>query len=246
MARLPWTLGPVAHRGLHNPAKGIVENTVSSIEAAIAKGYHVEIDVQAAKGGVPVLFHDETLDRLMEGRGNVADLTAPELKRLAYKGSRDRIVTLDEVLEVIGRRQPLYVEVKTAFGVPGELERQIAGSLERYQGPVAAMSFDPWSLLAIRAAAPRIPRGIISYRWDDDWMPQLSRYQRSKLRMLAYSPSVRPSFIAYDIDDLPHFPPLLAKRMLGLPLLTWTVRTPQQQAIAAKYADAIIFEGFEP
>jgi glycerophosphoryl diester phosphodiesterase len=54
------------------------------------------------------------------------------------------------------------------------------------------------------------------------------------------------SFVAYDIDDLPAWQPLWARRLCGYQLLSWTVRTPEQQARARKYVDAMIFEGFEP
>jgi len=55
---------PIAHRGLHDEGKGIVENSASAIEAAIAKGYAVEVDLQCAKDDQPVVFHDATLERL--------------------------------------------------------------------------------------------------------------------------------------------------------------------------------------
>ncbi|MEZ5776127.1 MAG: glycerophosphodiester phosphodiesterase family protein [Hyphomicrobiaceae bacterium] len=246
MRKLPFELGPVAHRGLHDAARGILENTTSSVAAALAKGYRIEVDVQESATGEPVVFHDEELDRLMEAKGLVKALTPPELKRLAYKGSRDTIMTLDELLEMIAGRQPLFLEVKTMFTPPGDYERRIAASVQRYKGPVAVMGFDPWSTLAIKAAAPGLPYGIISYRWDDGWMPQLSSGQRFVLRQLLLARRLRADFIAYDIDDLPAFPPLALKRLFGVPLLTWTVRTPEQQAKARRYADAPIFEGFEP
>jgi len=108
------------------------------------------------------------------------------------------------------------------------------------------MSFDHDAMIALRGLAPKIPRGMISYRWDDTWMPQVPTAQRARLRDLTAHAVVAPSFIAYDIDDLPEPAPLDLKRQLGIPLLTWTVRTPEQRHRAAQYADAIIFEGFEP
>jgi len=63
---------PIAHRGLHSARKGIIENTGPAFEAAIAKGYGIECDVRAAADGLPVVFHDERLNRLVEGRGPVA------------------------------------------------------------------------------------------------------------------------------------------------------------------------------
>jgi glycerophosphoryl diester phosphodiesterase len=70
--KLPWGLGPVAHRGLHVASRGVIENTASAFEAAIAKNYAVECDVQAALGDEPVIFHDDGLERLTEGKGRLS------------------------------------------------------------------------------------------------------------------------------------------------------------------------------
>ena len=242
---LDWPLGPVAHRGLHAAGRGIVENTASAVTAALAKGYAIEVDLQAAAGDLPVVFHDETLDRLMAAEGPVAARTPAELARLAYRGTTDRIITLEELLELVAGRAPLFIEVKTHFTGPGEYERLIARRLAAYRGPLALMSFDPASIAAFRELSPGRPRGLISYRWDDDWLPQIPAAEREAMRHLRHVPQVAPTFIAYDIDDLPE-PAPLAQRAAGLALLTWTVSTPEQRRRAARYADAIIFEGFEP
>ena len=64
-----WLRRPFAHRGLHDARQGIVENSASAIRAAIAADYGVEVDLQCASDGVPVVFHDENLDRLTEECG---------------------------------------------------------------------------------------------------------------------------------------------------------------------------------
>ena len=54
----------------------------------------------------------------------------------------------------------------------------------------------------------------------------------------------KPAFIAYRVDDLATLPPRTARRIFGLPLLAWTVRTQEQRAMAASFADQVIFEAF--
>ncbi len=61
---LDWLKRPIAHRGLHDETKGIVENSASAVEAAITKGYAIEVDTQCSAHGIPIMFHDRTLDRL--------------------------------------------------------------------------------------------------------------------------------------------------------------------------------------
>ena len=243
--KLGWPLGPIAHRGLHDAVKGRIENSASAFAAAIAQGYAIECDLQAADGDEPVVFHDERLERLMEADGLVAAHTVAGLKQLRLRGTVDRVQTLDELLEQVSGRVPLVIEIKTLFGAPGRFGEKIANRLKTYQGPLAVMSFDHRSMAAMRSLAPGIPRGLLSYRWDDAWMPQLPAAEKAKLRALAYHSDVAPSFIAYDIDDLPEPAPLELKQRSGIPLFAWTVRTPEQRERAKLYADAIIFEGFE-
>ena len=57
---------------------------------------------------------------------------------------------------------------------------------------------------------------------------------------------MRPDFLAHYVKDLPSPAVSLARRATGLPVLSWTVRTPADRAIAARHADQIIFEGFLP
>ncbi len=66
------------------------------------------------------------------------------------------------------------------------------------------------------------------------------------LRNLLESAPAAPDFYAYDVSALPTVATEFARRVQGLPVLTWTVRTEKDRTTAAKWADAMIFEGFEP
>ena len=91
-----------AHRGASEYAP---ENTLSSFYLGLLQGANgIETDVQKTKDGVLVLFHDDTVDRVSDGRGNVCDFTLQELKNLKIYGNStcgfyDRIITLEEFLE---------------------------------------------------------------------------------------------------------------------------------------------------
>src|SRR5262247_2561691 len=77
---------PIAHHGLHNTAKRRLENTAPAFSAAIAKGYGIECDLQAAEDGTPMVFHDATLDRLVAASGPIAAYSPRSLARLRYRG----------------------------------------------------------------------------------------------------------------------------------------------------------------
>jgi glycerophosphoryl diester phosphodiesterase len=244
---LDWLIRPIAHRGLHDAAQGIVENSASAIEAAIAKGYAVEVDVQCAAQDVPVVFHDKTLERLTAERGAVAEREASALQDIALRNSEDRILSLEQLLALVGGRVPLVIEIKSTWRDDHGYERNIAAALARYQGHVAVMSFDPDCVTAFRDVAPQLPRGLVGERFDDlrHW-GELSAARRFAMRHLFPAAIARPNFIAYDIRALPALAPGVARDVFHLPLLTWTVRTEADRANAELFADAMIFEGIEP
>ena len=246
MARHLWlTARPVAHRGYHDRAAGRVENTLSAATAAVARGFAVECDVRLAADGEAVVFHDDTLDRLTTGTGPVGAKSLAELKATLLRDTDDRIPSLGELLATVAGAVPLFIELKSDGDGDRRIAPRIAGVLAGYTGRVAVMSFDPETMRAMRSLAPALPRGMVADRFDNEESRSLSWRRRFALRNLLHAPTVRPDFIAYGVAALPANAPLLL-RHLGLPLLTWTVRTPADREVAHRYADQIIFEGFDP
>lgn len=247
MAGLDWlTARPIAHRGLHDTGAGIIENTPSAVEAAIAGNYGIEVDIQLAGDGEAMVFHDDTLDRLTTASGPLAACTAAELGSIAFRATADRMQTLAALLDQVAGRTPLVVEVKSRWDDVGPLERRVAGLLAAYRGPVAVMSFDTRSVAALREIAPALVRGVVAERFDDpaEW-PMLSPGRRFAMRHLLPGFVCRPHFINYHVKALPAIAPFLA-RSAGLPLLAWTVRSEADRKTAARWADAMVFEGFRP
>jgi glycerophosphoryl diester phosphodiesterase len=242
-------LRPIAHRGLHDAAKGIIENTTAAFEAAIAKGYGIECDVRPAACATPMVFHDLTLDRLVEAEGLIARHEAPALKRLAYRNVKGAMLDLAELFELVGGRVPLLVEIKSEWEAPdARYLKAIAKAAQSYNGPVALMSFDPAVMVGIRELAPDIPRGIVSGQFAADcwWRDQLGPQRAHDLSNLLESGPAAPDFYAYDVNALPTPVTRFAREVEGLPLFTWTVRSEEQRATAERWADAPIFEGYEP
>jgi glycerophosphoryl diester phosphodiesterase len=247
MPELYWLKRPIAHRGLHDAAKGIIENSASAVAAAMGKGYAIEVDLQCAANKVPIVFHDETLDRLSAETGPVSALSAEALCAIPLRGTSDRIQSLPALLDLVGGRVPLVLEVKSTWTREGKFEANIALLLASYPGPVAVMSFDPYSVAAFKEIEPSLPRGLISERFSDRrYWPNLTYAERFAMRNLLTSVIARPHFIAYDIKALPALAPLIAQHLFGLPLLTWTVRSKEERERALRYADAMIFEGITP
>jgi glycerophosphoryl diester phosphodiesterase len=244
---LTWlTERPIAHRGLHDISAGIVENTASAFNAAIAGNYAIETDVQISADGEAMVHHDDALGRLTEGREALAALPAAQIKAAKFKVGADRILTLGELCELVAGRVTLVIELKSRFDGDTRIAARTAQVLKTYSGPVAVMSFDPTQIEALRTVAPALTRGIVAERsYDHHEWQRLTASQRRSLAFLLHAPRSRPQFIAYAGRDLPGTAPAVA-RMFGVPILTWTIRSAAERTRVLRYADQVIFEGFRP
>ena len=236
------TAVPIAHRGLHDAAAGVPENSLAAFEAAAVRGYPIELDTWLSRDHVPMVFHDETLDRMTGEAGRLRDRTAGELAELRLAGTDERIPTLADALATVARRVPVFVELKVHRGRLEGLEPRVWDVLARYGGPVAVLSFHPLALAWYRRHAPRVPRGQSSSDFADVSMRPRVKRLLSTLRLNRVS---RPHFISYDLAALPS-PAAERARASGLPLVTWTVRTPAERERAESLADNYMFEGIAP
>ena len=239
------TARPVAHRGLHG--NGIVENSLSAAKAAIEANYSIEVDLQLARDGEVIVFHDKTLDRLTSETGEVIARAASELKRIKLKDTNDTIPLLDDLLQLVGGRVPLILELKSTWNGDVTLAKAVASRLVEYHGPVAVMSFDPGLVVALKQFAPGLPCGIVAERWylHPEWK-FLSFWRKRYLGFLLHLMRSKPHFIAYAQFDMPALAPLIGRHILGMPLLSWTVRTERERTRVSKWVDQIIFEHIRP
>lgn len=241
------TARPIAHRGLHDRTRGIVENMPGAIAAAIAGNFSIEVDLQLTADGEAMVHHDDDLGRLTDGAGPLLNKTAAELKQVAFKDTTERMMSLGDLCALVDGRVALVLEVKSHFDGDRRLVERMAAVLRSYRGPVAAMSFDPDLVEALRKRTPDLPRGIIAQRsYDDSDWAKLTPAQRDGMLHLRHAVRTRPHFVAYWVNQLPAPAPWIARHVFGCPLLTWTVRTAEQRGIAARHADQMIFEGFRP
>lgn len=238
---------PIAHRALHDRARGVIENSPSAIRAAVKAGYAIEIDLQLSSDGVPMVFHDEELDRLTGETGPVNARTAEELGRIRLKDSTDTIPTLAQVLDLIAGRVPLLIEIKDQTLVmgptDGRLEAATAKALQGYTGDVALMSFNPHSIAHMARLAPHLPRGLTTSTYDpDDWAP-LPAEVCDRLRPIPDYGPTGSSFISHEGRDLLR-PRVAELKAQGARVLCWTIRSAADEALVRKVADNVTFEGY--
>ena len=240
--RLPaWiTAKPIAHRGLFDPARGIPENSLAAVRAAVEAGYAMELDLQAAAGGVAV-FHDSDLKRMTGAAVALAHLSAAALRRLRLAGTSEPIPLLEDVLALVRGRVPLMLEIKND-GRAGELEATVLKLLSSYAGEIAIVSFNPVSLAFFATRAPEIPRGQTACRFRDSSLPGWRRLLQENYLLNFVS---RPHFLVYELEGLP-CRAVSWRRALGKKAIAYTARNAADAARAKRVADNFIFEGFRP
>ncbi|MEH7827951.1 glycerophosphodiester phosphodiesterase family protein [Gemmobacter denitrificans] len=238
---------PIAHRALHDRAAGRPENSPGAIRAAVAAGYGIEIDLQLSADGVAMVFHDERLDRLTGATGWVKDHSADDLGAIRLTDAEDGIPTLAQVLQLVAGQVPLLIEVKdqtlTPGGCIGPLEQATATALAGYAGPVALMSFNPDSVAELSRLCPGLPRGLTTGAYDYEGYAPLPPAICDHLRAIPDYDRVGACFISHEAKDLAR-PRVAELKAQGAAILCWTIRSPEAEAEARRYAQNVTFEGY--
>lgn len=242
---------PFAHRGLHDCGgtwgSGRTENSFSAFRSAINAGYGIELDLQLSADGVPVVFHDKSLKRLIKVDKNVCDLELKSLKELKLSNN-ETIPTFNEFLNLVGGQVPVLVELKDQDGLLGSnigrLEYEVANALRKYSGQIAVMSFNPYSVKEFGLQLPFIPRGLVTEAFATaDW-PEIDIKTLNSLRSLNTVKEVAASFISHEHLDLAS--KFIKKIPTEVKIFSWTIRNKKALKAALSRSQNITFEGFIP
>jgi glycerophosphoryl diester phosphodiesterase len=208
----------------HRGAKAYAPmNTLPAFQLAFEQGAHgIELDVHRSRDGFPVIVHDFTVDHTTNGSGLVTEMTLAELKALdagawfdpAFAGVQ--IPTLDEVFEIVPPDAMVNVEIKsmdtdTSDGV----ELVVAACIARHHmsDRVIVSSFNPYTLLRFRQAAPEVAIGFL-------YEASIPTEVHSVIAQIPYE-AYHPYFQAIT-------PEMVAREhAAGRVLNTWTVNDPQ-------------------
>ncbi len=229
---------PIAHRGLHNQDVGIVENSMSAFKRAIDAGLPIELDVHLSSDHIPVVFHDETLERMTADTRTISDLPLNDLMQISLKGTNDCIPSLSSVLEVVSSKVPLVIELKQSPFGRTVLAEKVWNVLKNYQGQFSIQSFDPIILSWFRTNAPGVIRGQLAMKSPPKKMPA---YRKFLMRHMLLNRLSKPHYIGYKCEDIPNWSVIRATKK-NIKLLAWTVSTEEQLTHARQFADNVIFE----
>jgi glycerophosphoryl diester phosphodiesterase len=244
MPNLDWlTARPIAHRGLHDKARGIIENTASAFGGAVTGNYAIECDLQISAEGEAVVFHDETLDRLTEATGLVKSHKVKQLQDITIKNSADRIQTLAELLQQVDAKVPLVIELKSHWDGDVALALRALQVLQNYKGHYSLMSFDQDLVATVAEHSPSTIRGITADRTTDPEYDPLPLERRLDMQQFRHIDKTKPHFVSFYFRDLP-YAPVQKLRDAGLAIVTWTIRSKEEEALALMHSDQVTFEGY--
>lgn len=237
-----------AHRGLwdtNEPGENNrPENSLAAFRAAIDKGYGMELDVHRTADGHLVVHHDDSLKRLTGVDIRIAQSTLAEIRACRLPNG-EPVPTFDEVLETVGGRAPMIVEVKVE-GNADALSRAVYERMRSYEGPWCMESFDPWAVKWFRVHAPEVIRGQLEFNAAGKGKTWKIWWRNIGIASMIQHMWSRPDFVAFDAKSertwcLPMF---LVRRMKPW-FVAWTVRSQEDMdALRSRY-DLQIFEKFE-
>ncbi len=143
----------ISHRGAHQT---LPENSIPAFFRAIDLGADaIELDVHATSDGVVVVHHDPDVNAPGEGRRKIVDLTAPDLSRFPLAHGVE-ISTLEAVLDAIGDRAKVYVEIKAT-----NIEPLVVRCIRESGANCAVHAFDHRVVKNVKRIFPAIRTGVL-------------------------------------------------------------------------------------
>ena len=230
-----------AHRGLHDNHSDAPENSMKAFQKAVDAGYGIEMDIQLTKDKIPVVFHDETLNRMCGVEGKVWEFTYEELQKLTLAESEERIPKFEDVLALVGGKVPLIVEYK--LDVPSTEVCEIADPmLQAYNGIYCIESFHPFAVKWYREHRPEVIRGQLSQDFSKQEKYK-GKFIYWLLSNLLTNVLTRPDFIAYNHKDADMFSRKVCSLMGALPV-AYTIKGQEEYEKAKDQFELFIFDSF--
>jgi glycerophosphoryl diester phosphodiesterase len=215
--KLPLMFG---HRGYSSLAP---ENTLPAFELLLRHSVPgVELDVRSCVSGETVVCHDANLKRLTGQDLNISETEWSRIGNLdagLWFGERfrnTRIPRLEDVLDLLGDKVYYDIEIKNSDKKTGPLENNTIGLIEKYHLSTRCFisSFNPYSIKAVRIAAPHIRTAIIYSRASA--LPWYLRHGEG--RLLSGCDIIKPEY-----SILKPFTMFFRRRLGGFPIIPWTV-----------------------
>jgi len=232
-----------AHRGLHDNEGDAPENSINAFRRAVEAGYGIELDIQLSKDKIPVVFHDNTLNRICGVEGKVSDFTFRELEQFTLCHSSEKIPRFSEILKLVDGRVPLIVELK-GDGVDLSLCPIADKMLREYKGAYCIESFNPLMVGWYRKNHPEIMRGQLAEKlFSKGKKRSVLNFVLEHLLLNFYA---KPDFIAYYHKHHDNLSRRIVTRLFGNISVAYTIKSQAEYEAAKKHFEWFIFDSFIP
>ncbi len=228
-----------AHRGLHNKPT-VPENSMVSFGRAVEEGFGIELDIHLTKDNKLAVIHDSSLKRTCGIDLNIEEMKLSEAQIYFLEKSNETIPAFEDVLELVGGKVPLIIELKTAGKNYEALCSFVMKALRSYEGMYCIESFDPMAVRWLKKNRPDIVRGQLAGSLKGEGA--VNSVQEFLLKNLWVNILSRPDFVAYRFEDRKEEAFVKFK---GAKFL-WTVREYSDLKKTEAMGASAIFENFNP
>lgn len=221
---------PFAHRGLHDN-KTVPENSLAAFAKAVEHGYGIEFDVYLTDEGTLIVHHDPSLKRSCGVKIHTEQIKNRDLDKYRLFGTDQKIPLFRDVLALVDGKTKLIIEIK----VTKKYEQTCSAvfdALKDYKGEYCLESFDPRAVAYMQKKRPDL---LVGQLYDPN---PIQRFYCHRMKTHENA-----AFLAASIKTLrSKFYRSVQKKDPDVAIVTWTIRTPDQLALANEIADNFIFE----
>ena len=208
----------IAHRGIHDNIK-IPENSLLAFKKSIIYNIPIELDIQLTKDNQLVVFHDDNLERMTTNKNKIEDLTLSEIKKLYLLNTKEKIPTLEEILNLVNNQVLIDIEIKAKTNEE-KIINLLLNILKNYNGEILLKSFNPKVVKILKKKQVPYPCGLL-----------IMNDKKKKLYNLLNKTSI---LIKYCNPDFLAFSKKMTNKKLfnyyknKLPIYIWTIKNKEE------------------
>lgn len=208
----------IAHRGIHDN-KHIPENSLKAFKIATDKNLPIELDIHLSKDNQLVVFHDNNLKRMTNVSSLIEDLTLEEIKKFNLLNTKEKIPTLEEVLNLVNGKVLIDIEIKVKRKIK-QLIKILLDTLNDYEGQIIIKSFNPIAVKKVKKHSKKYHVGLL-----------MDCYAKNKLFNIFSKTNIiisycKPDFLSINKKMINK--KNIQKNRNKLPILIWTIKKQEE------------------
>lgn len=235
-----------ARGGWFSRKKGIPENSLPAMQAAIDHGYGIRLDVRLCRDGVPVVFRDSRLFRMCGTDGTVENTTMEELQTMCLEETEEKVPSLEKALKLIDAQVPVLLCLHTDNGNHDSIASRVCAVCDLYEGVFTVESDDPrvlrwfrmnrreWIRGTVVDGRRRSGEGIMDLLWDFFCFSLLMNFL------------TEPDYLSVNLETRINPSVWICRLVYRILRMDWTVRTQEEYEAVRTNGSIAVFEDIEP